>query len=63
MAQVNPNERTWQGFAYVAFVIDVYSRRIVGWNVASTLKADMLPLTALGEYPQSCSLKFPRSRG
>ena len=39
--------RTWQGFAYVAFVTDVYSRRIVGWNVAPTLKADILPLQAL----------------
>jgi len=39
--------RTWQGFAYVAFVTDVYSRRIVGWNVAATLKADVLPLHAL----------------
>ncbi|RKR74784.1 transposase InsO family protein [Frondihabitans australicus] len=38
---------TWNGFAYVAFVTDVYSRRIVGWNVASTLKADILPLRAL----------------
>lgn len=39
--------RTWQGFAYVAFVTDVYSRWIVGWSVASTLKADILPLQAL----------------
>ena len=39
--------RTWQGFAYVAFVTDVHSRRIVGWNVASTLRADVLPLQAL----------------
>jgi putative transposase len=39
--------RTWQGFAYVAFVTDVFSRRIVGWNVAATLKADILPLQAL----------------
>ena len=39
--------RTWAGFAYVAFVTDAYSRRIVGWNVASTLKADVLPLPAL----------------
>lgn len=39
--------RTWSGFAYVAFVTDVYSRRIVGWNVASTLRADVLPLQAL----------------
>jgi transposase InsO family protein len=38
---------TWSGFAYVAFVTDVYSRRIVGWNVAATLKADVLPLQAL----------------
>lgn len=27
---------TWQGFAYVAFVIDVYARRIVGWKVSSS---------------------------
>ena len=39
--------RTWQGFAYVAFITDVYSRRITGWNVASTLKASVLPLQAL----------------
>ena len=39
--------RTWAGFAYVAFVTDVFSRKIVGWNVATTLRADMLPLQAL----------------
>ena len=38
---------TWAGFAYVAFVTDVYSRRIVGWNVAATLRAEVLPLQAL----------------
>lgn len=38
---------TWSGFAYVAFITDVYSRCIVGWNVAATLKADILPLQAL----------------
>ncbi|WP_157416846.1 IS3 family transposase [Agromyces allii] len=38
---------TWSGFAYVAFVTDVYSRRIVGWNVAATLKAEILPMQAL----------------
>ena len=38
---------TWSGFAYVALVTNVYSRRIVGWNVAATLKADILPLRAL----------------
>ena len=29
---------TWRGFVYVAFVIDVFSRRIVGWRVSSSLK-------------------------
>ena len=38
---------TWSGFAYVAFVTDVFSRRIVGWNVAATLRSDLLPLQAL----------------
>jgi len=32
---------TWQGFAYVAFIIDVYSRRIVGWRVSTTLRSDL----------------------
>ena len=27
---------TWQGFVYVAFVIDVFARRIVGWKVSSS---------------------------
>ena len=26
---------TWSGFAYVAFVVDAYARRILGWRVAS----------------------------
>ena len=38
---------TWSGFAYVAFVTDIYSRRIVGWNVAATPRAETLPLQAL----------------
>jgi putative transposase len=32
---------TWSGFAYVAFVTDVYSRAIVGWKVSSSLSADL----------------------
>jgi putative transposase len=32
---------TWAGFAYTAFVIDVYSRRIVGWRVSASLRADL----------------------
>ena len=32
---------TWSGFAYTAFVTDVFSRRIVGWRVANTLRAEL----------------------
>jgi len=32
---------TWSGFAYVAFVTDVFSRRIVGWRVSSSLRSDL----------------------
>jgi putative transposase len=32
---------TWTGFVYVAFVIDVFSRRIVGWRVSSSLRSDL----------------------
>jgi len=33
---------TWQGFVYVAFVIDAYARRIVGWRVSSTPRTDLV---------------------
>ena len=32
---------TWAGFAYVAFVIDVFSRAIVGWRVSNSLRTDL----------------------
>ena len=32
---------TWRGFAYVAFVIDGFSRRIVGWRATSSLRSDL----------------------
>jgi transposase InsO family protein len=32
---------TWAGFVYVAFVIDVFSRMIVGWRVARSLSSDL----------------------
>lgn len=38
--------RTWAGFVYVAFVIDCFSRAIVGWH-ASTVKTTPLVTTAL----------------
>jgi putative transposase len=32
---------TWAGFCYVAFIIDAFSRMIVGWRVATTLRAEL----------------------
>ena len=32
---------TWVGLAYVAFVTDVFSRRIVGWRVSSSLRSGL----------------------
>ena len=33
---------TWVGFVYVAFVTDVFSRRIVGWRVARSLQTELV---------------------
>ena len=32
---------TWSGFCYVSFVTDVFSRMIVGWQVSTTLRAEL----------------------
>jgi transposase InsO family protein len=32
---------TWRGMVYVAFVIDVFSRRIVGWRASSAMRTDL----------------------
>lgn len=33
---------TWAGVVFVAFVIDVFARRIVGWRVASSMRTDLV---------------------
>ena len=33
---------TWQGWQYVAFVVDVFARRIVGWRVSSSMRTDFV---------------------
>ena len=38
--------QSWSGFCYAAFVIDVFSRMIVGWSLSSSLRTEM-PLEAL----------------
>jgi putative transposase len=32
---------TWAGFVYVAFISDLFSRRIVGWRASTSLRADL----------------------
>jgi putative transposase len=31
----------WRGFVYVAFVVDVFSRRIVGWRASTSMRTDL----------------------
>jgi len=33
--------RAWSGFVYVAFVIDAYSRFIIGWRASKSLRTDL----------------------
>ena len=49
---------TWSGFVYTAFVIDVFSRMIVGWHVSSSMTAD-LTLDALEQALWARKLKGP----
>ena len=51
--------RTWSGFVYVAFVIDVYSRMIVGWQVASHLRTAL----ALGALEMAIWARNERLEG
>ena len=34
--------RTWAGFVYVAFVLDVFAQRIVGWHASSSMRTDLV---------------------
>lgn len=33
--------RTWEGWLYLSFVLDTYSRKIVGWSMANNLKTEL----------------------
>jgi putative transposase len=50
---------TWQGFVYVAFVIDAFARRIVGWRVSSTASAGFV----LDALEQALHERRPVRRG
>jgi len=34
--------RTWQGFCYLAFILDVYSRAIVGWQLQTHMRTELV---------------------
>ena len=42
LRSTHPYVSTWQGWLYVAFVIDVFARRIVGWRVSSSMQTDFV---------------------
>ena len=50
---------TWQGFVYVAFVIDAFARRIVGWRVSRTAHAGFV----LDALEQAVHERRPASSG
>jgi len=50
---------TWSGFVYVAFVIDAYARRIVGWRVSRTPHASFV----LDALEQALHDRRPLHRG
>ena len=50
---------TWQGFVYVAFVIDTFARRIVGWRVSRSARADFV----LDALEQALSDRRPVRQG
>jgi transposase InsO family protein len=50
---------TWSGFVYVAFVIDAFARRIVGWRVSRTAHAAFV----LDALEQALAQRRPRHKG
>jgi putative transposase len=34
--------RTWEGWLYLSFVLDTYSRKVVGWSMANHLRAELV---------------------
>jgi putative transposase len=58
---------TWQGMIYVAFVIDVFARKIVGWKVSSSMKTqfvlDALEQAIHQRRPEGAGLVHHSDRG
>ena len=53
---------TWAGVAYVCFIVDAFSRRIVGWRVAAHMRTQMV-LDALEDGPSLPRRALGRPRG
>ena len=47
--------RTWEGWLYLAVVIDLFSRRVVGWSLADHLRTDLV----LGALHMALGLRQP----
>ena len=69
--------RTWQGWLYLATVIDAHSRRVIGWAIDEHMRADLvqdalaMAITLRGDLPDKVVFHSdyaevgvkPRSRG
>ena len=51
--------RTWQGFAYLAFILDVYARMLVGWQLATHMRSDLV----VDALEMAVGLRQPRRGG
>ena len=58
---------TWQGFIYLATVIDCYSKKVVGWSIADHMRtelvADALTNAADASSPMTRPTKLATSSG
>ena len=53
---------TWQGFLYLAVVLDVFSRRIVGWAMAEHMRTELVTdALAMAIHLSICSARRGRS--
>ena len=50
---------TWAGFVFVAFVIDVFARRIIGWKVSASQRTDFV----INALEQALHARSPRQGG
>jgi putative transposase len=60
-------QMTGQGWLYLAVVIDVYSRRVIGWAIAQNIKAelvcDALDMATWTRQPRPCRVPNPCHEG